>query len=92
MFGQERKSPENGKKIGHCASLQLERRKREALANAPIPGFLHWTGGGRKRREESGVVRMHMKTGGLDQNTSQGGKNWQEERSAQIAWGWGVCF
>lgn len=49
MFGQERKSPENGKKIGHCVSLQLERRKREALANAPMPRVLHWTGGGRKR-------------------------------------------
>lgn len=57
MFGQKRKSPEKGKKIGHCVRLQQERRKREALANSPIPRALHRTGGGRKK--EGGGSCVH---------------------------------
>lgn len=57
IFGQERKSPENGKEIGHCVSLQLERRKREVLAKVPNPKSLTLDWRGRRvGRGEGGVA------------------------------------
>lgn len=60
-----------------------EERERPWLIPLSLEPYIGLGVGG-KRREE-GRVYIHV-------NALQGGKNWHEERSAQIAWGLGICF
>lgn len=80
------------RKLGTVLVCNWKEEREKSWLKSLIPRALHWTEEGGEWGGGVGGLHIHVKTGGLDQNALQQGKNWHEERSAQIAWGLGVCF